>query len=341
MMFTSTQSDQIHSFLNPLKSCCIIIHRNPDGDALGSSLGLKNYLKEAYSVDAQVIAPDSFPEFLSWMPKSESILIAEKEPENAKALLNNADIIFCLDFNHPSRVGDLSDVLSAAKGFKVMIDHHQNPDSFCNATFSKTSASSTCEMVTDWILQDKGEIFLTTDAAKCLYTGIMTDTGSFRFQATTSHTHKLASLLLSKGIDHWLIHESLMNQNSLSKLKLWGHILSQSLELIPEYHAAFIKVSAADLDKYGYVEGDLEGLVNYALSIKGTKLAAIFSERGGKIRISFRSIGDFKVNEFSGSHFGGGGHINAAGGVSGSSLDDTIRKFKDVLSQYPELQNKS
>lgn len=315
-----------------------MVHRNPDGDALGSSLGLKNYLKEAYSVDAQVIVPDSFPDFLSWMPKSESILVAESDVQKATMLLNQADIIFCLDFNHPSRVGDLSEALIAATGYKVMIDHHQNPDSFCDATFSKTSASSTCEMVADWILQDKGEIFLSTDAAKCLYTGIMTDTGSFRFQATTSHTHKLASLLLAKGIDHWLIHESLMNQNSLSKLQLWGHLLSQKLEVIPEFHTAFIVVSASDLDKYGYKEGDLEGLVNYALSIKNTKLAAIFSERGNKVRISFRSVGDFKVNEFSSSHFSGGGHINAAGGVSELSLEETINKFKDVLVQYPELR---
>jgi len=338
MKFTSKQSDKIHALLNPLKTCCIIVHRNPDGDALGSSLGLKAYLKDAYSIDAQVIVPDDFPEFLNWMPQSSSILVAEKNPQLAKDFLQKADLVFCLDFNHPSRVGELSESLVQSPAYKVMIDHHQNPDSFCDATWSETTASSTCEMVTDWILNDKGDLFLSADTAKCLYTGIMTDTGSFRFQATTAHTHQLSAMLLSKGINHWLIHESLMNQNTLQKLQLWGFALSNCLEVIPEYHTSFIYLSQENLIKYGYQEGDLEGLVNYALSIRGTRLAAVFSERKGKVRISFRSIGDFKVNELSGSYFSGGGHINAAGGVSEESLDQAIIKFKSVLNQYPELK---
>lgn len=338
MKFTSVQSDQIHTLLSPLKTCCIIVHKNPDGDALGSSLGLKAYLKEAYSIDAQVIVPNSFPDFLSWMPQSSSILVAEKHPQLAHDFLNKADLLFCLDFNHPSRVGELSEQLLQSSAYKVMIDHHQDPDSFCDATWSKTSASSTCEMVTDWILGDKGDLFLSSDAAKCLYTGIMTDTGSFRFQATTAHTHKLVAMLLSKGINHWQIHESLMNQNTLEKLQLWGYALSNCLEVLPEFHTSFIYVNQETLSKYGYQEGDLEGLVNYALSIRGTRLAAIFSERKGKVRISFRSIGSFKVNELSGSHFSGGGHINAAGGVSDEGLEQTILKFKSVLNQYPGLR---
>lgn len=340
-MFSESQSSTIRELLTPDSRILIIVHRNPDGDALGSSLGLKHYLKAAYNINATLMVPDSFPAFLNWMPGILDVIVADRDIDVAKALLSNADLIFCLDFNHPGRIGDLAEDLRLSKAAKVMIDHHQDPDSFCQIVFSDTKASSTCELVIRWILADKGEAIISKDMASCLYTGLMTDTGSFRFQATTEETHRYASILLSKGIKHWLIHEAILNQNSLTKLRLWGLALSTKLDLVPGYRVAYISLTEQELKEYNYQEGDLEGLVNYALSIQGVEVAALFSERGGKIRISIRSIGDFPVNELSGKYFEGGGHINAAGGVSYVSIEQTIQKFKEAVQTYPQLRNEN
>lgn len=336
-MFTKDQESVISELLSSNCKVVIVVHRNPDGDALGSSLGLNIYLRNAFQLNSKVIVPDPFPDFLDWMPGTDEILIGTLQKNEVELAFKEADLIFCLDFNHPSRTDQLAESIINSQAYKVMIDHHREPDNFCHAMLSDISASSTCELVLSWILHNKGEAFLDKDAASCLYTGMMTDTGSFRFQSATATTYHYAALLIEKGVQHWLIHEAISNQNSFSKLKLWGLALHEKLVYLPEFKTAYIALSEKDLKEYSYKEGDLEGLVNYALSIKGVLVAALFSERGGKIRISFRSISEFPVNELSRDHFEGGGHLNAAGGVSHLNLYETLEKFKSVLKNYKQL----
>jgi phosphoesterase RecJ-like protein len=337
-MFSKEKNAEILAGIHSQSKICIVVHRNPDGDALGSSLGLKLFLKQAFGVEALVIVPDAFPDFLNWMPDANSIFIADQRPEQANQLLTEADIIFCLDFNDPSRTNQLSQVLTNSMAYKIMIDHHRNPADFCNATYSDVSVSSTSEMVLRWIEHLNLQHLLNVEIAACLYTGIMTDTGSFRFESCTATTHKMVAMLLETGLEHWNIHERISNQNSLSKLRLWGLAFKDRLVHLPEYRTAYIFLSESDLTENDYKEGDLEGLVNFALSIKNTVMGVLFSQRGGKIRISFRSVGSFPVNELSGQYFQGGGHLNAAGGVSELSPEDTINKFLNVLQAYPELK---
>jgi phosphoesterase RecJ-like protein len=337
-MFTKEHSDQISDLLRSNPSCVIIVHRNPDGDALGSSLGLMHFLELAFKINAQVIVPDSFPHFLDWMPGSGDILVAEYQPDRAAELIINSKIIFCLDFNDVSRTAILQEAISKSNAYKVMIDHHRNPSDFCDAVYSDITASSTSEMVLRWIVDLNSQHVVDQKTAECLYTGIMTDTGSFRFESCSFKTHEMVAILLKTGMEHWSIHERILNQNTLHKLQLWGLAFKDRLVHLPEYRTAFIYLSENDLLLHNYREGDLEGLVNFALSIQDTVVGALFSQRGGKVRISFRSIGTFPVNELSSTHFSGGGHLNAAGGISDLSLEETIQKFQSILIQYPQLK---
>ena len=338
-MFNSYQLDSIRQIIQSTVPVSIVVHRNPDGDALGSSIGLKLYLEKRYNRKVQVIIPDPFPEFLDWLPEATSTLEFEKNKNQTTDVLNQSGLIFCLDFNHPSRVGSMEEVLRKTTGVKVMIDHHQEPDDFVDFMCSETSASSTCELVLEFIQADGGDAFLDEHIAKCLYTGIMTDTGSFRFSATTPKTHVMAARLMETGFEHWKIHEAIFNQNSLHKLQLWGYALSQKMFQLPGLNTCYFVITAKELEEHNYQEGDLEGLVNFALSIRGTVLGVMFSERKGGVRMSFRSIGDFPANQLSKKYFNGGGHINAAGGSSETSLDETVNLFLKVLPEYKDLLN--
>lgn len=341
MFFTDTQLAEIRNSILEANHISIVVHRSPDGDALGSSLGLKHALMALFGKHSSVIVPDAFPESLSYLPDSEMILVFEKQIDLVNEVMNSTDLLFCLDFNHPGRVGDLENLLreTAQRSTSVMIDHHQQPEAFVNFIGSKTSASSTCEMVYQFCralgMQEEPNQLI----AKCLYTGIMTDTGSFRFSATTPETHKIAAALLKADIRHWEIHEHLFNQNTLSKLKMWGYALTSKLIVLPQFKTSYISLNAEELERFNYEEGDLEGLVNYALSVKGTKMGVLLSERKGRIRISFRSTGNFSVNEFSRTHFEGGGHENAAGGVFYGTLDDAIIKLNAVLPEFSDKLN--
>ena len=333
-MFSTSELDQIRQKIQSDLPVTIVVHRNPDGDALGSSTGLKLYLEKRYQRPVQIVIPDPFPQFLDWLPCANETLEFEAHPAKTEEVLNQSGIVFCLDFNHPSRVGAMEDVLRKSEAFKVMIDHHQEPDSFCNFMYSDTKASSTCEMVIEFILADGGQEYIDASIARCLYTGIMTDTGSFRFSATQAQTHRLTALLMETGFEHWKIHEAIFNQNSLSKLQLWGYAMSNKMFYVDGLNTCYIVVNEEELKEYSYQEGDLEGLVNYALSIRGTVLAALFSERKGRIRISFRSIGDFPANQLSKKYFNGGGHINAAGGSFEGTLDAAVEQFLHILPEY-------
>ena len=316
------------------KKIVIIGHKNPDGDAIGSCLGLGFFLK-AKGHDAQVIMPNDFPQFLKWLPGCDDLLIHEKALEESTLVISKADIIFTLDFNALNRSGDLGPILENSDAKFVMIDHHQQPDDYAVATYSDTAMSSTCEMVYHFIDSLNGLDLLTAEIATLLYTGIMTDTGSFRFPATTPTTHRVAAHLIEAGAKHSSIHERIYDTNSPDRMRLLGVAL-KNLNILSDYKTAYISLSQAELDTNNFRKGDTEGFVNYALSVQGVNFAVIFIENKQEsiVKISFRSKGDFSVNEFARTHFHGGGHTNAAGGRSDKGLNDTITEFISILPDY-------
>ena len=319
---------------NPRK-IVITTHRGPDGDAMGSSLGLYNYLiKKGHQV--QVITPNDYPSFLHWMKGNNHVIQFAKEPEAAERITLEAEIIFCLDFNTLSRIDTYAPVVEQTKAFKVLIDHHQQPDEF-DFTFSDTSACSTAQLIFEF-LDMFGELdAIDKDIAECLYAGIMTDTGNFRFPSVTAKTHEIVAYLISKGAQQDRVYDLVHDNNSVNRLNLLGYCLKEKLEVLPEYSTAIISLSSDELNRFQYQKGDTEGVVNYALSIEGISLAAFFVEREGIVKISFRSKGDFSVNQFARDHFNGGGHINAAGGVFGIKVEEAIDKFKSILPDYQSL----
>ena len=331
------QISEIKTLLSSPKNIVIVPHKNPDGDAMGSTLGLYHYLK-IYNHNVVVIAPNDYPSFLKWLPGDETVLKFESQEEESKTLIDNADLLFTLDFNAFHRAGnDMGEVLENSNAIKLMIDHHQQPDNYAKYTYSDVSMSSTCEMVYNFIemLDDSDKINATI--ATCLYVGIMTDTGSFRFPATTSKTHYIIGRLIEKGADNSQIHNNIYDTNSYSRLQLLGKAM-QNLKVIPELRTAYITLSQAELDEFNFKKGDTEGFVNYALSLKDIIFAAIFieSQQDQIIKISLRSKGEFSVNEFSRAHFNGGGHTNAAGGRSETNMSSTIDKFISILPQYKQ-----
>ena len=324
----------IKELLSSPKKIVIIPHKNPDGDAIGSTLGLLHYLNQ-YNHDAVIIAPNDYPDFLKWMPGEASVLKYDHQKDNCDALLISAELIFTLDFNSLGRIGSMQDIVSNSDAIKSMIDHHQQPDDYAKFMYSDVSMSSTCEMVYNFIdmLDDTDKV--NADIATCLYTGIMTDTGSFRFPSTTSATHKIIGNLIEKGANNSQIHNNIMDTNSYERTQLLGRALS-NLKVVPEYRTAYITLTQEELNTFNFKKGDTEGFVNYGLSLKGVIFAAIFieSQQDNIIKISLRSKGDFSVNELSRSYFEGGGHTNAAGGKSDLNMSDTIDKFISILPQY-------
>nr|WP_321222763.1 bifunctional oligoribonuclease/PAP phosphatase NrnA [uncultured Psychroserpens sp.] len=324
----------IKELLSSPKKIVLIPHKNPDGDAIGSTLGLLHYLNK-YKHDAVIIAPNDYPDFLKWMPGESTVLKYDQQKDVCDKWLVSAEIIFTLDFNSLGRIGEMESVVAKTEAIKIMIDHHQQPETYAKFMYSDVFMSSTCEMVYNFIdmLDDTDKI--DEAIATCLYTGIMTDTGSFRFPSTTSATHKIIGNLIEKGANNSQIHNNIMDTNSYERTQLLGRALS-NLKIIPEYRTAYITLTQEELNTFNFKKGDTEGFVNYGLSLKGIIFAAIFieSQQDQIIKISLRSKGDFSVNELSRTHFQGGGHTNAAGGKSDLSMNDTIDKFISILPQY-------
>ncbi len=314
----------------------IVPHKNPDGDAIGACLGLWHYLAGA-GHNAVVISPNDYPRFLKWMPGNEKILNFEKEQELASAFLVEADLIFTLDFNHLDRVGAMRETLEASKAAFLMIDHHQAPGDYAVATYSDIGMSSTCEMVYNFIEQLGDLDVIGQEIANCLYAGILTDTGSFKYTATTSRTHRVVADLIDKGARNTEIHNRIFDTNTPERMQLLGCAL-RNMVIIKEYNTAYTSLRQDELDAHQYKKGDTEGFVNYGLTLEGIRFAAIFieSREEGIIKISFRSEGDFSVNEFARTHFAGGGHLNAAGGRSQESMEKTIACFESLLKAYKE-----
>lgn len=323
----------LKSLLAEPKKICIIPHRSPDGDAMGSTLGLSIMLQKL-GHSTTVLAPNDFPNFLAWLPESEKVSIYEKDKTTGKKILNDAEIIFTLDFNALHRTGEMQEVLSTLEVPFVMIDHHQMPDNYAQFTYSDPKMGSTCEMVFNFFGFLNITNLIDTQIASCLYTGIVTDSGSFKYSSTTSTTHQVAGKLLDLGIDSGTIQSNLFDNNSFESLQLLGKALT-NIKVLKEHNAAYTFLTQADLDFYQYSKGDTEGIVNYCLKIKGVHLAAIFIENADEkiTKISFRSLGDFNVNEFARNYFHGGGHINAAGGKSELSVSETVARFEKILEE--------
>ena len=323
----------IQNLLATPKKIAIIPHRSPDGDAMGSTLALYHFLLKL-NHKAVVISPNDFPNFLAWLPGSETVLIYENDRENCTKILNEAELVFTLDFNALHRTGEMEQVLNKLSAPMIMVDHHQKPDSYATVTYSDTAIGSTCEMIYDLISFLDKKALLDKTIATCIYTGIATDSGSFRFPSTTSTTHRIVAELIDLGIDNSEIHNLLFDDNSANRLQLLGRAL-QNIKVYPEYKTSYITLSQKELDEFHYQKGDTEGVVNYGLTIKGINFAAIFIEHKDEniIKISFRSQGSFDVNQFAREHFNGGGHINAAGGKSYESLKATTNKFEDLISK--------
>ena len=327
---------QFYPYLANPQKIVITTHQKPDGDAMGSSLGLYHVLAQL-GHHVSVISPTNWADFLSWMPGCDKVIDFEKNRELAASLIQSADSIFCLDFNIFHRTKNLEHLLAKATCTKILIDHHQQPDE-PNFTYgvSNTYKSSTSEMVYDFIVESGYTHAINLDVATCLYTGIMTDTGSFRFSSTTASVHLAIAHFKELGLNHTVIHENIYDNFLEGRLRFIGNALLNRLDVLYEYNTAIMAIPKYDLQKFDIRTGDTEGLVNYLLSIEGIKFGALVIDRDEERKWSFRSKGDFDVNSFARAHFEGGGHRNASGGRSSESLEGTVQSFKQVLHLYEE-----
>lgn len=330
------QKDSFGKFKTLLKSAkniVIVTHYSPDGDAMGSSLGLYHYLTQI-GKSVKVIVPNAYPDFLHWLPANNKVLVFEKDEAKAEKTIHKADCIFTLDFNTFKRLEKLGDILQTSTAPKVLIDHHQQPDQYAKLYFHDVKACSTCELVFDLIVGLGDKKLIDKKIAACLYTGLMTDTGSFRYPSVTAKTHTVIAELLKTGIIPSDIHGAVYDTYSADRLKLVGFALSQKMTVMKDLPVAFFALNHSDLQKFNYQKGDTEGLVNYPFGIKGIKVCAFFNEAPeGYIKISFRSKGKIDVNTFARKYFNGGGHINAAGGKSMLNLTETVKSFENLVGE--------
>lgn len=312
----------------------ITAHKSADGDSVGSSLGLLHFI-EKLGKKATVCHPDAAPDFLHFLDPS-TILLMSDDPDRVSSSFKQADLIFCLDYNGTDRVGpDMQELLEAASCKKIMIDHHLHPQEFASLMISDTSASSTAQLIAE-LIDQSGHIELMDERIGTpLYLGILTDTGSFRFSSVSPRTHEILAKLLAAGVQHHIVHETISDNNTEDRLRLQGFAMSEKLEIMNEYHVAMISLSKEELEKYNYQKGDTDGLANLALSIKGMKVAIVYTERDGIIKMSFRSKGQNNpVNVLASENFDGGGHANAAGGMSKLSVEETSDKIRSLIPQY-------
>ena len=326
--------EQFYPILNQPFKAVITAHQKPDGDAMGSTLGLYHFLKQL-GHEVTVVSPTNWAAFLNWMPGVDQVIDFEANKKEASQIVADADYVFCLDFNILHRTKHLEPVIRDSKALKILIDHHQQPDtpSFAYG-ISDVKMSSTCEMVYDFIVQSGHSNLINLDIATCLYTGLMTDTGSFRFPSTTASVHKIVAHLKELGLQHAKIHENIYDNSTEGRLKFMGNAFLNRMTVLPELKTAIMAIPKSDIYKFELKTGDTEGLVNYLLSIEGIKFAAILIDREEERKWSFRSKGNFDVNIFARTHFEGGGHANAAGGSSSKSLDETLNDFKTIIENY-------
>jgi len=323
----------LKNLLTTKKNVVIVSHQGPDGDSLGSTLAFYHYLNKL-GISSTPIVPDQFPSFYNWMPGIDNLLISNQNSSLVTKTFNESDLIICLDFNHVSRVGKtLEREIFNSNSPVLVIDHHTDPQHFSEYEVIDSNISSTCQLLFKFICDNGDKDLIDITIAECLYTGIVTDTGSFKFSSVNSETHDAASFLLNLGLNHSLIHENIHDQNSLDKLHLVGHAL-KNIKVIDSLSVAYLSLSNKDLSQFNYKKGDTEGLVNYCLSIEGVKTAVFLREDGDIIKISFRSKGAIKVNQFSKKFYGGGGHQNAAGAATIGDLNLVTEALIDNLHKF-------
>jgi len=319
------------------RNIVITTHHKPDGDALGSALGLWHWLN-GKGHRASVVLSSDFPGFLDWMPGRSEVLVYSEAKEEAAVLFQEADIVFCLDYSALGRTNTLENVIREAPGQKWMIDHHLDPEDFADLAYWDPQAAATAQLVHTFITEvNRDRAAIAPEVASCLYAGIMTDTGSFRFRSTTSAVHRIIAELIDAGAKNWEIHQQVYNSSTENALRFLGHCLLNRLELVPEYNTALFAVPRGDLERFRVSTGDTEGLVNYALAIKGIRLAALFIDRTELIKLSLRSVGEIPCNAICKKHFDGGGHLNASGGSARGELGAAVDRFRSILPEYGEI----
>lgn len=334
MTFSSEKIAQLDTLLASSKRILITAHKSPDGDSVGSSLGLWHYLK-SIGLNPTVCHPDRAPDFLWWLDGESAILNYEGHKEEIANAFQEADLIFCLDYNSTGRIGKLDEHLSQSSAKRVMIDHHRDPDlEFCDLIFSDDSKSSTAEMIYELIEAKNDSSKLNEQVGTPLYCGIVTDTGSFRFPSTSPKTLRAAAALAEAGVKHWLVYENIYDNKTEDQIRLSSYAMLEKLVIKKEYATSYIAMTQIEQQRFHAKKGDTEGLVNQALAIKGVRMAVFFKESDGLIKISFRSKGDVPVNDLARDHFEGGGHKNAAGGKFVGKMEDAIRRFESVLPQF-------
>jgi bifunctional oligoribonuclease and PAP phosphatase NrnA len=327
--------EKIIRLLETPRKILITSHMNPDGDAIGSSLAMYGYLKKK-GHEVAVMVPDRDPEFLHWMPNHSSLLVFREQEDLCLETIKNAEVIFNLDYNGLGRLSKAEEPVRNSSAVKILIDHHRDPAQDFDFMLSQTQTSSTSELVYDFIDGSGDALLIDTDIAACIYAGIITDTGSFSYSCNYEKTYLITADLYRKGIDGEHIHRLVYDTYSEGRLRLLGYSISEKLVVLHDLHTAYIWLSMEDLDRFNYQVGDTEDVVNYALSVAGINLAALFTERDGVVRVSLRSKGNFSVNDIARKYFNGGGHVNAAGANSYVSLEETVRIFVNMLPEYKE-----
>lgn len=330
------QIEEVKTLLNQKKQNIVIVsHRNPDGDAIGSSFALYNcFIKDGHKVS--VVYPNSYPQFLNWIPGIKNALVFEWHKKKCIDLFQSCDILFAVDFNDLSRIREFEKHLIPGNSYKVLIDHHPAPGDFANLSISDTRVSSTAELIYLFLKELGKANLLDKDIAECIYTGIMTDTGCFSFNSSNRQTFEVMAELLDLGIDKDKVYSKVYNNYSYNRMKLLGHSLHEKLVYYPEYNAAYISLTQEDMKKHNFKVGDSEGFVNIPLSIRGVKFSVLFTEKEDIVKVSLRSKGSFKVNGIAAKYFSGGGHKNASGGESTLNMEQTIAKFEEILEKYKE-----
>ena len=326
--------NELKLLLQNKKNIVITIHRGPDADALGSALALSDVLKQL-NHNVTVVSPNDYASFLYWMKGNNEVVVFTEQTEKAIEITNNADLIFLLDFNDLSRIGEYTETVRNSSSTKIMIDHHQEPNmNDADLVFSDTSSCSTAQLLFEILDGLSFKSMINKDIAECIYAGIMTDTGSFKYSSTTSKTHMVISELIDAGAENSKVHDLIYDNYSEDRTKLLGYCLNDKLQIFPELNSAIISLTEEELDRFNFKKGDTEGVVNYALAIKGIIFAVFIAEKEGKVKLSLRSKGDFKVNEIAKKYFSGGGHMNASGGISDRSVEGTVKKVIEVFEEY-------
>lgn len=338
-ILSEEQRELLLSIISSTHKAVVVGHKSPDGDALGSCLSWAHYLRVAHGIEATVLVPDAYPDFLQWLPDSHTIIRYDKHPDKVTELIDEADSIFCLDLNQLSRVEMLADVVESSNAKKVLIDHHLNPQMDTVLTVSHPEMSSTCELMFRIVWQLGGFDQMDRKWAEQVYCGMMTDTGGFTFNSTRPEIFYIICQLLTKGIDKDKIYRNVYHNYSSWAVRLRGYIMSQKLNVFEDLHASFFAISRMDMEDYRYIKGDAEGLVNIPLTIKGLKLSISLREDAvldNTIWVSLRSVDDFPANEVAAKFFNGGGHLNAAGGRLECSLEEACKITRDAIKAYAD-----